>query len=236
MGIVIRTVFNSQGWAGRCKDPYKDPRCYRCIEGEVNVNGKKPLRVDGNGFCEGDIHDGELWCWEQTLCTERSFWGNPQRKKWGRRAYPEESVYLVYVEPNGSYTLWGKTEVDWIDNSATPFPKLHLKPFKPLPDDKRVKGLGAATLAGKKWGQGSFRYIDGEREGLLDAIIEGKPRRSDSEEGSRNHTGVANDVSVNVRLKVNVNARLERISNGEGRGKEDIIREAIAEWLKGRES
>jgi hypothetical protein len=233
MGIVIRTVFNNRGWAGPCKDPDNDPRCHRCTKGIVNVNN---IRVDGNGFCEGDIQHGELWCWEQTLCTERSFWGNPQRKKWGRRAYPGEKVYLVYVEPNGSYTLWGKTEVDWVDNLATPFPKLHLKPFKPLPDDKKVRGLSGVTLASKKWGQGSFRYIGAEREAFLDASIEGSWPKSSSDEGSRNSSSLAGYASVTLHLKANVLERLERIANSEGREKEDIIREAIAEWLKGRES
>jgi len=235
MGIIIRTVFNNQGWAGPCKDPYNDPRCYRCIEAEVNVNNKKPLRVNRNGFCEGDIQDGELWCWEQTLCTKRSFWGNPQGK-WGHRAYPGEKVYLVYIEHDGSYTLWGRTQVDRIDNLATPFPKLHLKPFEPFPEGVRVRGLSAIALVGRKWGQGSFRYIGGEREAFLDAIIEGKPPKSNSDEGPRNSSSVANYTTITLRLKANVAARLEKIANSEGREKEDIIREAIAEWLRGRES
>jgi hypothetical protein len=235
MGIVIRTVFNNQGWAGPCKDPYNDPRCHGCIDGKVNVNNRKPIRVDGNGFCEGDIQHGELWCWEQTLCTEKSFWGNPQGK-WGHRAYPGEKIYLVYTEPNGSYTLWGKTEVDRVNNSATPAPELHLKPFKPLPNNKRVRGLSAVILVGKKWGQGSFRYIDADREAFLDASIGGNQPKSSSAEGSMNFSSVAGYVSLTLHLKANVLERLGKIAGTEGREKEDIIREAIAEWLKGRES
>lgn len=235
MGIIIRTVFNNGGWAGPCKDPYNDPRCHRCIDGKVNVNNKKRIRVGANGFCEGDVQDGELWCWEQTLCTEASFWGNPQGK-WGRRAYPGEKVYLVYIERDGSYTLWGRTQVDRVDNSATPFPKLHLKPFKPLPEGMRARGLTAIDLVGKKWGQGSFRYVDGEREAFLDSLIEGKLSRPNSEQKPKSSSSVAGYTTVTLRLKENVVERLEKIANSEGREKEDIIREAIAEWLKGRES
>lgn len=235
MGIIIRTVFNNQGWSGACKDPYNDPRCYRCIKAGINVNGKKPLRVNRDGFCEGDIQNGELWCWEQTLGTTRSFWGNPQGK-WGHRAYQGAKVYLVYVEQDGSYTLWGSTQVDQVDNLAIPFPKLHLKSFEPLPEGVRVRGLSAIALVGKKWGQGSFRYIDSEREAFLDAIIEGKPLKANSAEEPKNSSSVADYISVTLRLKTNVEAKLEKIANSEGREGEDIIREAIAEWLKGRES
>jgi len=233
MGIIIRTVFNNQGWAGPCKNPSNDPRCYQCIEGRVYVNGGKPITVDDNGFCKGEIQDGEPWCWEQTLCT-KYFWGNAIGK-WGPRAYPGEKVYLVYRELSGLYTLWGWTKVHWIDNNAKPCPNLYLEPFKPLSDDKCVRGLSAIYLTGRKWGQGTFRYIGSEREAILDSRIEGKPPIPNFQDGSKNSSSVADYMTVPLRLKVNITERLKRIAESEGREIEDIVREAIAEWLKGRE-
>lgn len=233
MGIIIRTAFNNQGWAGPCKNPSNDPRCYQCIEGRVYVNGGKPITVDDNGFCKGEIQDGEPWCWEQTLCT-KYFWGNAIGK-WGPRAYPGEKVYLVFRELSGLYTLWGRTKVDWIDNNTKPCPNLYLEPFKPLSDDKRVRGLSAIYLTGRKWGQGTFRYIGGEREAILDSHIEGKPPIPNSQEGLKNSSSVAHYMTVPLRLKVNITERLKRIAESEGREIEDIVREAIAEWIKGRE-
>lgn len=234
MGIIIRTAFNNQGWAGPCKNPSNDPRCYQCIEGRVYVNGGKPITVDDNGFCKGEIQDGEPWCWEQTLCT-KYFWGNAIGK-WGPRAYPGEKVYLVYRELSGLYTLWGRTKVDWIDNNAKPCPNLYLEPFKPLSDDKWVRGLSAIYLTGRKWGQGTFRYIGSEREAILESRIEGKPPIPNSQAGSKNSSSVADYMTVPLRLKVNITERLKRIAESEGREIEDIMREALAEWLKGRES
>lgn len=234
MGIIIRTAFNNQGWAGPCKNPINDPRCYLCTEGRINVNNRKPIRVDENGFCKGDIQAGEVWCWEQALCTEKSLWGNPQGK-WGHRAYLGAKVYLVYKERDGAYTLWGKTKVERVDNEAST-PTLYLKPFKPLPDGMRVKGLSAIHLTGRKWGQGTFRYIGSEREAILDSRIEGEPPRPNSQEGSKNSSSVANYMTVPLRLKANITERLKRIAESEGREIEDIMREALAEWIKGRES
>jgi len=235
MGIVIRAAFNNQEWAGPCKNPLNDPRCYQCTEGRVYVNWGKPIKVDENGFCKGGIQDGELWCWEQTLCT-KYFWGNAIGK-WGPRAYSGEKVYLVYRERDGSYTLWGRTKVDRIENEAKHYPKLYLEPFKPLPEAGRIKGLTAIGLTGKKWGQGNYRYIDSNCEAILDSRIEG---RLLPEPNYKNHpknlTKSPDYTTISLRLKQNVIERIEKIAHNEGREGEDIIREAIAEWLKSRES
>lgn len=235
MGIVIRTAFNNQGWARPCKNPLKDPQCYQCTEGRVYVNGGKPITVDDNGFCKGEIQDGEPWCWEQTLCT-KYFWGNAIGK-WGPRAYPGEKVYLVYRELSGLYTLWGRTKVDWIDNNAKPCPNLYLEPFKPLSDDKWVRGLSDIGLTNKVWLRPNFRYIDNEREAFCDSLIEGKAREQESKKQPEiSQTGQVDYMTINLRLKRNVVDRLEKIAYREGRDVEEMVREAIAEWLKGRES
>jgi hypothetical protein len=233
MGIIIRTAFNNQEWAGPCKNPLSDPRCYQCTEGRVNVNWWRPIEVDENGFCKGDIQDGELWCWEQTLCT-KYFWGNAIGK-WGPRAYSGEKVYLVYRERDGSYTLWGRTKVDRIDNEAKAYPN-YLEPFKPLPKDKWVRGLSDIDLTGKLWLRPNFRYIDNKREAFLDSLIEGgSPEQKFKEQPRISPPSQADYMTINLRLKRNVMERLEKFAHSEGREVEEITREAIAEWLKGRE-
>jgi len=215
MGIVIRTAFNNQEWVGPCKNPLSDPRCYQCTEKRINVD------------CTS--------CWEQTLCT-KYFWGNPQGK-WGHRAYSGQKAYLVYRERDGSYTLWGRTKVDRIDNEAKPYPTLYLKPFKPLPEARRIKGLSAIDLTGKKIGQGTYRYIGPEREALLDSLIEGGlPEQKFREQPKISPTSQVDYTTINLRLKQNVIESLWKVAHTEGREVEEIIREAIAEWLKGRES
>lgn len=235
MGIIIRVAFNNQEWVGPCKNPLGDPRCYQCIEGRVYVNFGKPIKEDENGFCKGDTLGGQAWCWEQTLCTEY-FWGNAIGK-WGPRAYSGEKVYLVYRERDGSYTLWGRTKVDRIDNGAKPYPKLYLEPFKPLSKDKWARGRSDIDLTGKLWLRPNFRYIDDKREAFLDSLIEGgSPEQKFKEQPKISPTSQADYMTINLRLKQNVMERLEKIAHNEGREEEEIIREAIAEWLKGRES
>jgi len=234
MGIIIRVAFNNQGWVGPCQNPLKDPQCYQCTEGRVYVNSGKPIKEDENGFCKGDTQDGQAWCWEQTLCT-KYFWGNAIGK-WGPRAYSGEKVYLVYRERDGSYTLWGRTKVDRIDNEAKDYPKLYLEPFKPLPKDKWVRGLSDIDLTGKLWLRPNFRYIDNKREAVLDSLIEGgAPEQKFKEQPRISPPSQADYMTINLRLKRNVMERLEKFAHSEGREVEEITREAIAEWLKGRE-
>ena len=236
MGIIIRTAFSNRGWTGRCKNPLKDQRCYQCTEGRIWINWGKPVEEDENGFCKGQQPPPgySVWCLEQILCTEY-YWEN-WRGKW-RRAYPEQKVYLVYRERDGSYTLWGRTEVGRVDNEAEPHPKLCLKPFSPLPKDRRVRGLSDIDLTGKPWLRLTYRYIDNKRDAFLDSRMEGGLRDQKFEEKPKNRSiSPADYTTVTLRLKQNVVERLGKIAYREGREVEEIIREAIAEWLKGRES
>jgi len=37
-GLIIKTAFNNQGWAGPCKNPLNDYRCFKCLEGGLYIN------------------------------------------------------------------------------------------------------------------------------------------------------------------------------------------------------
>jgi len=233
-GIVIKAAFNNQDWAGPCKDSLKDPRCYQCVKGIVFVNWGRPIEEDENGFCKGEIRNNELWCWEQTLCT-KYFWGNVLGK-W-RHAQVGMPVYFVYSEPDHSFTLWGKSVIDRIENDLKPYPTLYFEPFKPLPQDrwaKRLKGEDI-TIARKLWLQGRYRYLDNEREAYLASLVEGKGEPPNKQ---ARISILSEDYyeNLNVRLRRSVIGELEGVADKEGREVEEVIREAVAKLIRDRGS
>lgn len=232
MDIVIVTLFNNEGWQGPCKNPDKDGRCYICFPRD----GAKPIvdigrpKVDEQGFCTG----GE--CWEKCLCTTKSRWGSyPPGREFGKQAQPGMKAYFVYRQPDGKYTLWGKTMVQDVNvvGEDGKYKYLHFEPFKPLPEDKWARGLAAKELTGKQWRQGRYRYIDSVREAYLERLIEKGKQFEREIETSPSIPG--DSVALNIQIKRNIKERLERASDKEGREIKDVVREAIAEWLKGRE-
>jgi hypothetical protein len=232
MGIVIRTVFNNQGWAGPCKNPLKDYRCFKCVEGGgLNINEGKSIDEDERGFCKGvsmgDPKLGERWCWEQTLCT-KFFWRNVIGK-W-RYAIVEMPVYFVYSEFDGSLTLWGHSVIDRIENEYE-YPTLYFRPFKPLPQDKWVKGLRGRELTGEHWKQLHYRYLDEKHEAYLNSLIQGKERL----ESTKSPILSSKDYeTLNFQLRRDIKEKLEKIANNEGREIEDVIREAVAKIIRNR--
>jgi hypothetical protein len=141
VGLAIRTAFNNQGWSGRCKNPFSDSRCSKCVQGKLFINWGKPIGEDENGYCKGNPIDyplsisEEFWCWEQVLCT-KFFWGNVIGK-W-RNVTPGMPVYFFY-KPDSTYTLWGHSTIERIDNMPDRYPPIYFKPFNPLPENKRVR-------------------------------------------------------------------------------------------------
>ena len=232
-GLVIRTAFNNQDWAGKCKKPLDDPSCFKCQEGKLFINHGNPVGEDEHGYCRGNPENYPLnhpldkeqphWCWEQVLC-KRFFWGNV-RGKW-RSAYPDMPVYFVYPEKNGTLTLWGESTIERIDNEPNQYPPIFFKPFKPLPKDKWIKGLRGQEITGNKWAQGNFRYLEEKHQKYLASLIEGGNR--DDTISQRRHE------SITIELRRDIREQLERIAETEGRNLVDLIREAIAKLIRER--
>lgn len=228
MGIVIRVVYNNQGWEGRCENnPDKDRRFFKCFPADgakPNLNISPKLE---NGCCVGE-------CWEQHLCIDYRWGCPPQGNKFGKRAQPGMNAFFVYMQPNHEYTLWGKAIVQDVNVVGEDgFYYLHFEPFKSLPGEKRIPDLTAEELVGEEWRQGTYRYVDSNRETYLERLIE---RGKQFERETETSPPILGDyMALNIQIKRNIKERLETASDGEGREIEDIVREAIAEWLKGRE-
>jgi hypothetical protein len=151
-------------------------------------------------------------------------------------------VFFVFKQRDGRYTLWGKTTVQRIDDKLVEegkdyevgFAFIHFNPFEPLPRDKWKRNLTDVDLVGQKWLMGLHRYIDTGRESFLERLIEGgKPETPVEALAVAPSSG--NSV-LNIKIMPHIKKKLEEIAYAEGRQKDDIVREAIAEWLKGRET
>lgn len=232
-GLVIRTVFNNQRWAGRCLNPRSDIKCFKCSEGGLYINKGKPIQEDKKGFCKGEPEDYPLfedepgWCWEQVLC-KKYFWGNV-KGKW-RYAFKEMPVYFVYPEFDRSLTLWGHSVIDRIDNELQEYPPIYFKPFEPLPQDRWVKGLTGEEITGKKWKQLHFRYLDESHEKYLSALVQGKRNPPPPKDV---HSVEAYDT-LTVELRRDIKEKLEKIAHTEGREVRELIREAVAKLIRER--
>jgi len=230
-GLVIRTAFNNQGWAGRCINPLGDIKCFKCLEGRLYINGGNPVKEDGQGYCKGEPEgyplDPNAWCWEQVLC-KKYFWGNV-KGKW-RFVFKGMPVYFVYPELDLSLTLWGHSVIDSIDNEPKKYAPIYFKPFNPLPQEKWIKGLTGEEITGKKWRQLHFRYLDESHENYLSALVQGKrnppPRKV--------APFVEAHDTVIVELRRDIIEKLEKIAHTEGREVKDLIREAVAKLIRER--
>jgi len=223
MGIVIRTLFNNQDWKAACVKPGDDPACLPCFTSQVNIKPPK----QGDEVCSGD-------CWEQDICTKYRWGCTPQGRTFSQ-AYKGMKVFLVHKQFMGGYTIWGTTKVAAID--VTPihngvegedgYAFIHFDRFDPLPRERQVAGLSDKAIVGEMWRQGRFRYIDNEREQYLEQLISG-------ENFSALLTESEKFELLTVRLRPAVIKRIGQMAQMEGRTIEEIVREAIAEWLRTR--
>ena len=153
MGMIIQVAFNNQNWSDKCKNAKSDKRLVKCQKQAVNTRYKV---VDIDCLSED--------CWESTLCT-KYFWmsrGNFDRNR------TRGDVFFVYPHHvYNYYVLWGKSKVKKVEGD-----KIHFEEFKPM--QKPVKGFSAIELTGKNWGSGTYRYIDAEREAILNDLIHEK--------------------------------------------------------------
>jgi hypothetical protein len=149
-------------------------------------------------------------------------------------------VFLAFKSFTGGYTIWGTTEVKEVDESPMEtgaweengYSFVHFEPFDPLPRDKWVSNLSDRDIVGESWRQGRFRYIDANRESYLEKLIAGERVN----ENTANETDIESikPDSLNIRISPTIQKRLEQKGIEEGRTTDEIVREAIAEWLRDR--
>jgi len=234
-GLVIRTAFNNQGWAGRCINPLSDPKCFKCSTGGLYVNKGNPIEEDEQGFCKGEpenyplsypANDESFWCWEQVLC-KKYFWGNVMGK-W-RDVFIGMPVYFVYGDVNNTLTLWGFSEITKIENDREVYPPIFFKPFEPMPKEKWVEGLTGEQITGKDWKQLHYRYLDELHERKLALLVEGKVLNL-----SNNNPAAERLENAGIILKKDIREKLQKIAYDEGREIDDLIREAVAKLIRDR--
>jgi len=153
MGMIIRTAFNNQNWAGKCINAdQRDRRLFKCWQEVVNTGYK----IDENGRCLAD-------CWESTLCT-KLFWVNGLGDFDTNRAKGE--VFFIFSDIDHSLVLWGKSEIKKVIGD-----KVYFEKFKPMHPKSWIGGLTARNIIGQNWGHGTFRYIDEQIESNLNKLI-----------------------------------------------------------------
>ena len=154
MAVIIRTVFNNQNWNGQCQNADRDCRLFKCQKAVVDIGYK----ITKDGQCAAQ-------CWEQSLCSNYAWHlttGNFSERATGR-------VYFVYPDVDKTLVLWGKSEIMKADGNALTFKK-----FKPLSENKQVRGLTYQVLEGigvPEWRAGTFRYIFDKTVDALDSLI-----------------------------------------------------------------
>ena len=223
-------MYNNKSWEALCNTPGKDRDCSLCFDPNVDI--RPPSH--GAGACDGN-------CWERDICIKYRWGCTPQGKKFGRRAYEGMKVFFVYKQLDRNYTLWGKTTVQSIDDKLTPsfdgkyYQFMNFTPFEALPKDKWVRGLTNKQLVGQQWRQGRFRYVDTGRESYLEQLIQGGGGEAENLPEGPIINPPLSSTTLNIKIMPNIDEKLEEIAYKEGRQKDEIVREALAEWLKGRE-
>jgi hypothetical protein len=227
MAIVIRVAYNNKNWGDKCTWPGEDSLCWKCFSGVLNIT--QPKKDDE--ICSG-------LCWERDICLNYE-WGNTNKgKSFGTDAYEGETAFFVYQQLNGGYTLWGVTKITKVNTA--PIRKLEghesgynywlrFESFQPLPKDKWIPNITDLELVGASWRQGGYRYIDEGREKALLAKIAGlptpvllpSPKKSSVEQ-----------IELSILIAQSQYKKLETISGEEGRQVDELIRQAVSEWLK----
>jgi uncharacterized protein (UPF0264 family) len=150
-------------------------------------------------------------------------------------------AFFVFRQPDGRYTLWGRTTVESVNVPPTGKTEsvkagytdyMRFAPFDPLPRDKWVKDLTDIDLVDKPLKQGRFRYVTATKEAQLEQRIGGLAPVMQAERAAA--VSPRGDIAVNLTVTPTMFGRLESAANEDGRQIDEIIREAIAEWLKSR--
>ncbi len=223
--MVIRVLYNNQDWRAKCTTPGKDNGCWRCFQGGLGIKQPDP----NDKVCSGD-------CWERRLCTEYHWGCIPKGRTFGNRARPGTKVFLIFRQPGGkNYTLWGRTTVRSVDSEPVKegqdyekgFAFVHLEPFEPLPSEQWVRDLTDEQLVRAPWLMGLHRFIDAEQEAKLEQRIKGEGLLPDTDVAPRG-------TELTISVAPTMYGKLKNVETQEGRPLDEIVREAIAEWLRER--
>jgi len=242
--IVIRVLYNNRRWMDKCTSPFADPLCWKCREARRDVDQGKAAKLNITPPKPDDIGGKECsgYCWEAALCRTYD-WGSDQRF---REVLPGMRVFLVFEQKNENtkrieYRLWGVTRVVRVnvppartlthDEGKYKYWVL-LESFEPLPRDKWSDPISDRDLIGKKWGQGFYRYIEEGRATFLEKLASGVP----AGEAGVGKITVALPASIKGLLAPSIEQKIDKKAVEQGRTKEDIIRQAVAEWLEGEKS
>jgi len=232
MGIVIRVLYNNQDWKSPCTHPGNDTFCHKCFE-QSNLDIKRPSRSDD--VCSG-------LCWERDLCTNFEWGCTPKGRSFGNRAYKGIRAFFVFQQHDHKYTLWATTTVESVnvppkrqlmDHEIGYDSWMRFVPFEPLQTDKWVRDLRDIDLVDNEWKQGRHRFITPEKETELEKRIEGT---TPGERISSLHTSlpISESKIVAITFANNIYRRLIEVGKTEGRQLEEIVKEAVAEWLRTR--
>jgi hypothetical protein len=232
MGIVLRVAFSNSSWAGPCANPLDDPaRFEQCIKQKIRVGTRREQGAPLDRITQREDGKCASTCYEQKLCTDDPRW-QTALGTW-RQAQAGDKTYFVFRQagPRALYTLWGRSRVTRVEGCYIFFER-----FEPLPEAKWRENLTARQLVENEWKQGFYRYVDALQEDKLDSLVEGgEPEAAQSGKLSvPSADSLASPVSVE--LKPHVREKLERIALEEGRDVEEVVREAVGEWLRSRKA
>ena len=237
--LLLRVLYENSKWREKCLSPFTDPLCWKCQEarrdldqGKVTKLNITPPEIDdvGDKRCSGR-------CWEASLAKDFE-WGSD---KHFRGLLPGMKVFLVFEQKNNNtkkieYCIWGSTIITHINVPQLAHPDssykywIRLKEFEPLPHEKWSNPMSDKDLLGTKWGQGFYRYIYNESHvAFLEKIVSGVPIE---EAGIKLNLVPPAVKTKNVLLSANIEEKIKEIANSQGRTRDDIIRQAVAEWLK----
>ena len=232
MAIVIRTAYNNSDWRKPCSHPGEDRLCWICFEDTLQVD---PPDV-GDDVCSGD-------CWERRICTDYRWGCTPKGRRYGSDAYRGATVFLVFKQQDGDYRIWGKTKVTSTDDDAmatgVPFEDgytfIHFEPFVPIPRDEWAPALSDVQLVGARWLQGRHRYVGSSQEKYLDQVIAGQVTPESSTPVALAHpVPKSGQVTLDTTVANSVFRRLEETAVSEGRSVDELVRQAIADFLRNR--
>jgi len=242
VAMIIKVAFSNQNWRGPCLRPFDDPRCFVCTRGYVKVGWEKPISTDERGYCKGGqgpypFKRENTWCWEQHLCVDYCW---PSINGNFRFAYKGMRAYFVYLELDGTLTLFAHSTVKEIHNrNGNPDDPSYLifEPFDPLPEEKRIRGLKAEEILGSPWLQGRYRYLNEKQDEFLWKLLSGEETVEAPVNIPKIKTSLQKSfIPLNISLKGEILEQLERIASEEGREVEDLIREAVAKYVRSKES